>query len=400
MGTLSNYKGSVTLISGLTPKNGLDMPLMEAHDIMVAEDGTRLDAKLLDLEMNGGSGSGGVSITNIRKTGTDGLVDTYTIYLSNNNSYTFTVTNGRNGTDGTDGMDGAAPKFKCEDNNLYVSYNNGSSWSLLQNIQQGVDGKDGKDGTDGRDGVDGKTPSFRCQNNKLEVSYDNGSTWQLLQDIQNGIDGKDGKDGTNGKDGVTPTLKAENNKLYVSYNNGSTWSYLSDVRPGANGTDGKDGLTPYIGENKNWWIGEIDLGVRAEGRDATAGSGLYVLELTDTEGTLTDEQYAALVANAPNVVCKVGTDILGDSLGVELGSGVVYVPYLGNHADTTHAFLINQSGSAEAGLFPQTVVLVTVASTKEYTVDATTSYLTTQSYVDDLFGSYINDIDHLVGGGL
>lgn len=27
---------------------------------------------------------------------------------------------------------------------------------------------------------------------------------------------------------------------------------------------GQDGKTPYIGENGNWWIGEVDTGVRAE----------------------------------------------------------------------------------------------------------------------------------------
>lgn len=381
---------AVEVISTLKPKNNGSFPVAEACDISVDSKGTRLDAKLLDLEMNGGSGSGGVSITNIRKTGTDGLVDTYTIYLSNNNSYTFTVTNGRNGTDGTDGMDGAAPKFKCEDNNLYVSYNNGSSWTLLQNIQQGVDGKDGKDGTNGRDGVDGKTPTFRCQNNKLEVSYDNGSTWQLLQDIQNGIDGKDGKDGTNGKDGVTPTLKAENSKLYVSYNNGSTWSYLLDIKQGGKGDDGKDGLTPYIGENKNWWIGETDLGVRAEGRDATAGSGLYVLELTGTEGTLTDEQYAALVANAPNVVCKVALN--GDEF---------YVPFLGKYADGNYGFIINVGGSFNEDELPfQTLLLVIVQPDRRYVVLLGEKEIATKSYVDNLFGSYINDVDTLVGGGL
>ena len=29
------------------------------------------------------------------------------------------------------------------------------------------------------------------------------------------------------------------------------------------GTDGKDGITPHIGENGNWWIGETDTGVAA-----------------------------------------------------------------------------------------------------------------------------------------
>ena len=47
-----------------------------------------------------------------------------------------------------------------------------------------------------------------------------------------GADGKDGKDGTNGVNG-------------------------------SDGKDGKDGLTPFIGENGNWWIGEKDTGVKA-----------------------------------------------------------------------------------------------------------------------------------------
>ena len=30
---------------------------------------------------------------------------------------------------------------------------------------------------------------------------------------------------------------------------------------------GEDGLTPYVGENNNWWIGDIDIGVLARGTD-------------------------------------------------------------------------------------------------------------------------------------
>lgn len=36
---------------------------------------------------------------------------------------------------------------------------------------------------------------------------------------------------------------------------------------------GKDGLTPYIGENGNWWIGDTDTGVRAEGTGGGGGGG-------------------------------------------------------------------------------------------------------------------------------
>lgn len=45
----------------------------------------------------GSPGLNGVGITEIEKTGTSGLVDTYTIYLSDESSYDFMVTNGQNG---------------------------------------------------------------------------------------------------------------------------------------------------------------------------------------------------------------------------------------------------------------------------------------------------------------
>lgn len=52
---------------------------------------------------DGVDGVDGVGIANIAKTSSAGLVDTYTITLTNGNIYTFTVTNGKDGEDGTDG---------------------------------------------------------------------------------------------------------------------------------------------------------------------------------------------------------------------------------------------------------------------------------------------------------
>lgn len=46
----------------------------------------------------GDTGDTGVGISSITKTGTSGLVDTYTITYTNGNTTTFTVTNGQNGT--------------------------------------------------------------------------------------------------------------------------------------------------------------------------------------------------------------------------------------------------------------------------------------------------------------
>ena len=59
--------------------------------------------------INGQDGQDGVGIASITKTGTQGLVDTYTITLTNGTTYTYQVTNGKdgeNGRDGTDGQDG------------------------------------------------------------------------------------------------------------------------------------------------------------------------------------------------------------------------------------------------------------------------------------------------------
>lgn len=67
-------------------------------------------ARLDDLEENGGGGSGtpgkdGVGIDRIEKTNTQGLVDTYTIYLTDDSTYTFTVTNGAKGGQGRNRRD-------------------------------------------------------------------------------------------------------------------------------------------------------------------------------------------------------------------------------------------------------------------------------------------------------
>lgn len=41
--------------------------------------------------------------------------------------------------------------------------------------------------------------------------------------------------------------------------------------PGPAGEKGADGLTPFIGTNGNWWIGEVDTGIAATGRNGRDG---------------------------------------------------------------------------------------------------------------------------------
>ncbi len=41
---------------------------------------------------------------------------------------------------------------------------------------------------------------------------------------------------------------------------------------GQNGTDGEDGITPHIGANGNWWLGEADTGIAAQGPQGEPGN--------------------------------------------------------------------------------------------------------------------------------
>lgn len=73
------------------------------HLIVTLSSGKTIDAGLVSSgsgSSSGGSGADGVGIRSIEKTGTIGLVDTYTVTLTNGGTYSFTVTNGANGDDG------------------------------------------------------------------------------------------------------------------------------------------------------------------------------------------------------------------------------------------------------------------------------------------------------------
>lgn len=96
----------------------------------------------------------------------------------------------------------------------------------------------------------------------------------LRNDAANGkFDGKDGAKGDKGETGITPQLKiGEDNLWHVSYDNGATWVSLGVKATGAAGKDGADGVTPHIGENGNWWVGNTDTGVSAKGDKGDTGA--------------------------------------------------------------------------------------------------------------------------------
>lgn len=130
---------------------------------------------------------------------------------------------GKDGVDGKDGADGITPMLKIGDDNYwYASYDNGATWTSLgvkatgadgADGAPGTDGEDGKDGAPGVDGEDGKTPTFKIENGNLFISYDDGASWSDLGHIQ-GADGEDGTDGVPGQNGVdgAPGVDGEDGK--------------------------------------------------------------------------------------------------------------------------------------------------------------------------------------------
>lgn len=124
-------------------------------------------------------------------------------------------------------------------------------------------------------GEDGYSPSAGV------TQLENGAIISIRdktgESTANVYNGRDGAKGDKGDTGTTPQLKiGEDNLWHVSYDNGETWVSLGVKATGDTGAQGekgdkgdtgaagKDGLTPHIGENGNWWVGDTDTGVSAK----------------------------------------------------------------------------------------------------------------------------------------
>ena len=86
--------------------------------------------------------------------------------------------------------------------------------------------------------------------------------------------------GTDGKDGITPTI-GENGNWYLGDTDTGKPSRGTTGANGKDGAGGKDGTTPTIGENGNWYLGDTDTGkpsrgtTGANGKDGAGGKTAY-----------------------------------------------------------------------------------------------------------------------------
>ncbi len=193
-----------------------------------------------------------------------------------------------------------------EDDNLIYKFGS-NGWYVIGNMQgekgdqgeQGIQGEQGEKGDQGEPGVDGAngisflsgqgTPSSSLGSvddlylNTLTYDlYKKSSTgWSSIGNIkgaqgEQGEQGIQGGQGEQGADGATILSGAldpissdgKDGDIYINTMSqdlfqkvNGTWTQITNIR----GETGATGITPHIGDNGNWWVGDEDTGFNALG---------------------------------------------------------------------------------------------------------------------------------------
>ena len=123
--------------------------------------------------------------------------------------------------------------------------------------------------------------AMRVDGGYIQYSTDDGKTWVNLiaeADLKGdpGTPGTPGAPGTPGKDGTSITISGISESAVDGGTNTVTFSDGSALKvkngsKGSTGADGTDGITPHIGENGNWYIGNTDTGKPSRGEQGAKG---------------------------------------------------------------------------------------------------------------------------------
>ena len=155
------------------------------------------------------------------------------------------------------GRDGESPHIG-ENGNWYI----GNKDTKIKAI-----GKDGKDGINGKDG-------FSAYELWKQSVADGNINWPKNQTtMEHFFLYLKGKDGENG---ITPHV-GENGNWYIGNRD------TNFPAQGQKGENGKDGTSPYIGPNGNWWINTSDTKIKAQGEKGVNGASAYELWVNDVK---------------------------------------------------------------------------------------------------------------------
>lgn len=243
-------------------------------------------------------GEDGVGIQSIEKTGTSGLVDTYTITLTDGRTYTYTVTNGAKGNDGDDGV-GIQSIAKTATVGLVdtytVTYTNGQTTTFTV--------------TNGAPGDDGYSPSASVSKSgkvtTVTITDKNGTT---TAEIHDGEDGSNIIDDTAGVGDTDKTFSA--NKLATDHS-----SLLNALTQSRENTS--IAILAHSAGDLFWYNGTLHVATSAIAVGDTivdTGTGANCKDTTISEALIKDIQIngtSILVNGVANV--PIGTN---DTFGV------------------------------------------------------------------------------------
>lgn len=155
-----------------------------------------------------------------------------------------------------------------------ISPENGTYWQLV--VRSGFT----SDSAFGFDVVNGRLLCYYSGDNPPPFRL--GSDGHLHVDLDKSYDlGKVAGDG-----GYSPTAKveatADGAKITITDKDGTTEATVkngkdgADGAPGKDGTNGTNGITPTIGDNGNWYLGNTDTGKPSRGPAGQDGAGMDV----------------------------------------------------------------------------------------------------------------------------
>ncbi len=273
--TLILLLGATSLVGCSIPSNVSLRPTLsfyDAYGLYQAKGGTLSYADWIKAGRpgaDGKDGKDGVSVTSIKKTKTEGIIDTYTITYSNGKTSTFTITNGKDGEKGitgNPGADGKTPIVRIGDNgNWFIDGNDTGIEAKGPKGDNGDNGNDGKKGDKGDKGDVGAQGPKGDKGEKGDTGPqgekgDKGDTGEKGEKGETGKDGKNGKDGKdgssffNGHGSPAPELgktgdiylDTDTYTLYSKEESGN-WKEIGNIK-GEKGDKGETGNTGEAGE--------------------------------------------------------------------------------------------------------------------------------------------------------
>jgi hypothetical protein len=230
----------------------LQMMMAKLEDSLKDEFVLKEQLKTINSESLVDKDAGNIDITyikDIKKTATEGLVDTYTIYFNNAEPYSFTVTNGEKGDKGETGdkgdtgASGREIELNKSDTHIQWRYVGETTWKDLITLES----------LKGADGIDGQNIELTKDSEFIQWKYTEDSTWKPLIAVAD-LKGSDGKDGrevviTIQDDKLVWCYKDEENDL-TKYRDIIALTALKgdkgdNGQNGAPGKDGADGQSAY-----------------------------------------------------------------------------------------------------------------------------------------------------------